>query len=101
MPNCKAQVNKLDWVGFIIFAGGLVGLTLGLDLIAENFVSKNITITILSLGCICLVFYYFYAKSQEDVLLPLTLFQIRTFRIGFFANLFIRLCGSSIPFYFL
>lgn len=24
MPNCKAQVNKLDWVGFIIFAGGLV-----------------------------------------------------------------------------
>lgn len=78
MPN-RAQVNKL--IGyFIIFAGGLVTI-LGLDLIAENFVSKNITITILSLGCICLVFYYFYAKSQEDVLLPLTLFQLELNRI--------------------
>ncbi|WP_040976895.1 DHA2 family efflux MFS transporter permease subunit [Necropsobacter massiliensis] len=98
MPNRKAEVRKLDWVGFILFAGGLVGLTLGLDLVAENMTSAITTFLILAVGLMFLFAYYFYACAVDNALLPLALFRIRTFRLGFVANLFIRLCGSGIPF---
>ncbi|MFD1804913.1 DHA2 family efflux MFS transporter permease subunit [Pasteurella oralis] len=98
MPNATSPVNKLDWIGFFLFAGGLVGLTLGLDLIAEKTSHKVNALSILTSGVILLVAYYFHAKKSKNSLLPLSLFQIRTFSIGILANLFIRLCGSGIPF---
>ncbi|WP_032093113.1 MULTISPECIES: DHA2 family efflux MFS transporter permease subunit [Pasteurellaceae] len=98
MPNRKAEVRRLDWIGFILFAGGLVGLTLGLDLVAENMTAPITTFLILAAGFIFLCGYYVYARAVETPLLPLALFHIRTFRLGFIANLFIRLCGSGIPF---
>ncbi|PJG82187.1 DHA2 family efflux MFS transporter permease subunit [Caviibacterium pharyngocola] len=98
MPNSKGVARKLDWIGFILFAGGLVGLTLGLDLIAENVTPNDIAFLIFIVGIIFLALYYVYARRCAQPLLPLSLFHIRTFRIGFIANLFIRLCGSGIPF---
>lgn len=98
MLNIKAEVKKLDWKGFVLFAGGLVGVTLGLDLMAENLSANEITWGILLLGILFLLVYYCYAKGNENALLPLSLFHIRTFRIGIIANLLIRLCGSGVPF---
>lgn len=98
MPNIKGQPNPLDYKGFILFSGGLVSLTLGLDMLSEHYTKSWISFIILSLGMIFLVSYYFYAKRCTNPLLPLSLFKIRTFRLGFIANLFVRLCGSGIPF---
>ncbi|MGY4677729.1 MDR family MFS transporter [Pasteurella sp. P03HT] len=98
MPNATAAVNKLDWRGFFLFAGGLVGLTLGLDLVAERSSDKINALSILSLGLALLSAYYFHAKQSSTSLLPLSLFNIRTFSISIIANLLIRLCGSGIPF---
>ena len=37
-------------------------------------------------------------KGNERAILPLSLFNTRTFRLGIAANIFIRLSGSAVPF---
>lgn len=98
MPNSTGKINKLDWFGFVLFAGGLAGVTLGLDLLSEDRVSQWRTALILAIGVLCFVVYYFYAQCAQTPLLPLNLFAVRSFRIGIIANIFIRLTGSGIPF---
>ena len=56
------------------------------------------TYSALSIGIALLVAYYFYAKGNERAILPLSLFNTRTFRLGIAANIFIRLSGSAVPF---
>lgn len=99
MPDTKGEPTRLDWTGFLLFAGGLVGLTLGLDLIAEPIAQLWQTYCIFGAGIIFLFIYGGYAYWRQDlVLLPLRLFRTRTFCVGMLANLFIRLCSSGIPF---
>ena len=98
MGNHKGNANKLDWTGFLLFAFGLVGLTLGLDLLGESHRDNMTTYSALSIGLALLVAYYFYAKGNERAILPLSLFNTRTFRLGIAANIFIRLSGSAVPF---
>lgn len=98
MPNVAMPVQTLDWKGFFLFSAGLVGVTLGLDLIADQQSRAIFALSILLLGFIFLFLYSIYAKRVERPLLPFNLFNIRTFRIGIFANLLIRLCGSGVPF---
>lgn len=98
MPNVTMPTQSLDWKGFLLFSAGLVGLTLGLDLIADQQTNFLQTCAILLLGLGFLFAYYFYACGAAQPLLPLSLFSIRTFRIGIIANLLIRLCGSGVPF---
>ncbi len=98
MPNSTGNIGKLDWRGFVLFAGGLAGLTLGLDLLSEDRVSQWMTALILAAGIGCFSIYYFYARRAQYPLLSLNIFAVRTFRVGIVANLFIRLSGSGIPF---
>ena len=98
MPNSTGKINKLDWFGFVLFAGGLAGVTLGLDLLSEDRVSQWSTALILLIGVLSFVVYCFYAQCVQTPLLPLNLFTVRTFRVGIIANVFIRLTGSGIPF---
>ena len=98
MGNHKGNANKLDWTGFLLFAFGLVGLTLGLDLLGESHSDRITTYSALAIGIALLMAYYFYAKGNERAILPLSLFNTRTFRLGIAANIFIRLSGSAVPF---
>lgn len=98
MPNSTGKINKLDWFGFVLFAGGFAGVTLGLDLLSEDRVSQWSTALILLIGVLSFVVYCFYAQRAQTPLLPLNLFAVRSFRIGIIANIFIRLTGSGIPF---
>lgn len=98
MPDVFGQCRKLDIPGFILFGCGLVGLTLGLDLLAEGFVAKAMAMLILSCGLLFLYLYYRHAKGSDNALVPLSLFHIRTFRLGTAANLIFRISASGIPF---
>ena len=98
MGNHKGNANKLDWTGFLLFAFGLVGLTLGLDLLGESHSDRITTYSALAIGIALLMAYYFYAKGNDRAILPLSLFNTRTFRLGIAANIFIRLSGSAVPF---
>lgn len=98
MNNIKGESEKLDWTGFLLFALGLVGITLGLDLLGESQHSVITTYSVLVVGVLLLVAYCSYAKNNEDAILPLSLFRARTFRLGIIANIFIRLSASGVPF---
>ncbi|MCK3658167.1 MFS transporter [Pasteurellaceae bacterium Pebbles2] len=98
MPNVKGEGKKLDWTGFLLFGGGLVGITLGLDLVSEDFIAKGQAGIIIAVGVVLLGVYGLYAKGRKQALIPLSLFQVRTFTLGSWANLLIRLSGSGIPF---
>ena len=65
MGNHKGNASKLDWTGFLLFAFGLVGLTLGLDLLGESHRDNMTTYSALSIGIALLVAYYIYAKGNE------------------------------------
>lgn len=98
MSNTKGEAEKLDWTGFLLFAFGLVGLTLGLDLLGESHRNPIMTYSSLALGIGLLIIYCLYAKGNEKAILPLSLFRTRTFSLGMSANLFIRLSSSGVPF---
>ncbi|MCX2962088.1 MDR family MFS transporter [Rodentibacter caecimuris] len=98
MNNIKGDEEKLDWIGFLLFALGLVGLTLSLDLLGETRQNPLPTYSALILGICLLAIYVIYAKGNERALLPLSLFRTRTFSLSILANLFIRLSASGVPF---
>ena len=78
MPNSTGKIKKLDWIGFILFAGGLAGVTLGLDLLSEDRANSGLTAVMLSAGFISFLLYYYYAKRAQNPLLPLNVFRVRT-----------------------
>lgn len=98
MPNSFGKKQKLDWIGFLLFAGGLVGVTLGLDLISQTEGNLQTACISMMIGLIFLFTYIAYAKGRETALIPLSLFKIRTFSLGLSANLLVRLCASGVPF---
>lgn len=98
IPNIRGEIHKLDWSGYLLFASGLVGSTLGLDLLSETTQNNLITYLILVAGFLLMGAYYQFAKNNENAILPLSLFQVRTFKLGMIANACIRLSASGIPF---
>ena len=69
MPNVKDEVPKLDWKGFVLFGGGLVALTLGMDLVAENSVPRIESLPVIAAGVVLLLLYYAYARVNDNCLL--------------------------------
>ncbi|AWX16246.1 MFS transporter [Mergibacter septicus] len=98
IPNFSAKPNRLDRTGFLLFASGLVSLTLGLEYFSNQHQSNFIASLILLTGLILLYAYYQHALRVNTPLFPLSVFHNRLFRIGIIANIFIRLSASGIPF---
>lgn len=98
MPNLTREAARFDSLGFLLFAGSLVSFTLGLEWIAEDLQKIGQTLPLVSLSFALMGIYIWHAKQIEKPILPLSLFRVRTFRLGMIANLFIRLCNASVPF---
>lgn len=96
MPNYLSKVTHFDFKGFIIFASAALLLSISLELMGQT---KNVSfiLTIFFIGFLLLYYYYRYAKKTTDVIFPLNLFLVRTFRVGILGNLACRLGISSIP----
>lgn len=96
MPNYKSPVIDFDLKGFLIFAAASLLLSISLELLGNT---KNITpiLLILMLGFLMLFYYYKHAKTDNNPIFPLNLFQVRTFRVGILGNLATRLGISSVP----
>ncbi|MFR9166975.1 MAG: multidrug transporter subunit MdtD [Dysgonomonas sp.] len=98
MPNFTGKTKKFDFIGLILFSGGLVLLSLSLDLSSDNVITPIFFVCIVTLSVLFLLFYYFHAKKVPNPLINLDLFKIRTLRIGLVGNLFTRLGVGSMPF---
>lgn len=92
------QPKRFDGIGFALLSLSMVSLSLGLEGLSELGLSVPIVTLFTTFGFICLVAYGLRAAGKPDVLFPLSLFSIETYRIGLLGNLFARVGSSSMPF---
>jgi len=96
MPNYKSNIIDFDLKGFLIFAAASLLLSIALELFG-NTIHVTAVLLILLSGFLMLYYYYRHAKTDENPIFPLNLFQVRTFRVGILGNLATRLGISAIP----
>ncbi len=96
MPNYTSKVLDFDVKGFLIFAGASLLLSIALELFG-NTANTTPVLLAFTLGFLLLYFYYKHAKKDDHPIFPLSLFQVRTFRVGVLGNLATRLGISSVP----
>lgn len=97
MPNLKGERISFDLWGFIFIVITFISATLSLELLSEG--QSVYTSLLLAVLCvISLLIYRFYAQRASTPLFPLSLFTIRTFKIGIIGNLISRLGISGVPF---
>ena len=97
VPALFEDTKRLDWTGFLLFAAAACGFTLAVEFGAQ--VGRGFYGLMLGLlASLLLAAYIWHAKRREAPLFPLSLFHIRTFRIGITGNLFTRLGISAVPF---
>ncbi|MBO6185938.1 MAG: DHA2 family efflux MFS transporter permease subunit [Chryseobacterium sp.] len=96
MPNYNSRETDFDLKGFMIFAAASLLLSVSLELFGDM---QNITpvLIVFILGFLFLYYYYRHAKRGNNPIFPLSLFQVRTFRVGIVGNLATRLGISSVP----
>jgi EmrB/QacA subfamily drug resistance transporter len=96
MPDYKSPIIDFDLKGFLIFAAASLLLSIALELFG-NTIHVTPVLLVLSSGFLMLYFYFRHAKTDNNPIFPLNLFQVRTFRVGILGNLATRLGISAIP----
>jgi len=87
----------LDWLGFGLFAIAAGLLTLAVELLSKP--DKALWgVSLVAIGISLLLMYARHARKATNPIFPLSLFDIRTFRIGITGNLFTRLGISAVPY---
>ena len=97
MPNIKGEHMPFDLFGFIFIVITFISATLSVECLNQG---KQYYLP-LALAVISLAFLFIYrnyAKKKQAPLFPLSLFDIRTFKIGIIGNLVCRLGISGVPF---
>ncbi|MGM8870501.1 DHA2 family efflux MFS transporter permease subunit [Psychrobacter sp. 2Y5] len=97
VPDLFEDAKHLDWAGFALFAAAACGFTLAVEFGSQT--GRGLYGLLLALIASALIgAYIWHAKRRQAPLFPLSLFSIRTFRIGIVGNLFTRLGISAVPF---
>ncbi len=97
VPALFEDTQRLDWLGFGLFAAAACGFTLAVEFGSQ--VGRGMYGLVLAVAAsVLLGAYVAHAKRRPTPLFPLSLFDIRTFRIGITGNLFTRLGISAVPF---
>lgn len=99
MPDLRGLAGRrFDSWGFVLFSLGLVMVTLGLQGLGERSMSAPVSILLSIAGLAAMAAYWVHAARAADPLFSLKLFQIPTFSVGIFGNLFSRLGSGAMPF---
>ena len=97
VPALFEDAKHLDWAGFALFAAAACGFTLAVEFGSQT--GRGLYGLLLALIALALIgAYIWHAKRRQAPLFPLSLFKVRTFRIGIVGNLFTRLGISAVPF---
>ena len=97
VPDLREAAGKLDWLGFGLFAIAAGLLTLAVELLSKP--DKALWgVSLVAIGVSLLLMYARHAREATNPIFPLSLFDIRTFKIGITGNLFTRLGISAVPY---
>lgn len=97
VPDLRETVGRLDWTGFIFFAAAAFLLSLAVEQASQpGSYFGSIVLAVISFAL--LAGYVWHARRYDKPLFPLSLFNIRTFRIGIVGNLLTRLGISAVPY---
>ena len=97
MPNLKGERLPFDSFGFIFIVITFVCATLSIECLNQGQ-QYYLPLALAIISFIFLFIYRLYAKKRQAPLFPLSLFTIRTFKIGIIGNLVCRLGISGVPF---
>lgn len=100
LKDTEEKLTKpFDFIGFVLFGGGLALLCFTLSEMSELNANFSVIFRELVIAIAMLFAYVIYAlKKKENTLIRLSLFKIRTFRISVFGNLCARLGFGGMPF---
>ncbi|WP_407295348.1 multidrug transporter subunit MdtD [Stutzerimonas zhaodongensis] len=99
MPDLKSAVRmRFDTVGFVLFGGAMVLITIALEGLGEMQMPHARVLLLMVIGSACLAAYWLRAGHVETPLFSPTLFHTRSFAVGIFGNLFARLGSGALPF---
>ncbi|MDR2221656.1 MAG: multidrug transporter subunit MdtD [Flavobacteriaceae bacterium] len=97
VPNFKNTVDKFDLKGWLLLSGGLTTITLVIERWNSPKITPLMLILLFVLSIILLIGYVLYAKIKTNALIRLSLFKIKTLRIGLVGNLFTRFGVGGMP----
>ncbi|MFQ1008295.1 MFS transporter [Gilliamella apicola] len=97
MPNIKGEHIPFDSFGFIFIVITFISATLSVECLNQGQ-QYYLPLTLAVISLAFLFIYRNYAKKKQAALFPLSLFDIRTFKIGIIGNLVCRLGISGVPF---
>ncbi|HEX4046124.1 MAG TPA: DHA2 family efflux MFS transporter permease subunit [Gammaproteobacteria bacterium] len=92
------KVRPFDFLGFILFGGGLAALTFSLSDLSESTANSTIAFGIMGIAILMLVCYFLHSYKQPHPVINMTLFRLRTFQISIVGNLIARLGFGGVPF---
>ncbi|HBS80601.1 MAG TPA: MFS transporter [Pseudomonas sp.] len=99
MPDLKsAERMRFDTVGFLLFGGAMVLITIALEGLGEMQMPHARVMLLVAIGSACLAAYWLRAGHIDKPLFSPTLFHTRSFAVGIFGNLFARLGSGALPF---
>ena len=97
MPNIKGEHMPFDSFGFIFIVITFISATLSVECLNQGQ-QYYLPLALAVISLAFLFIYRNYAKKKQAPLFPLSLFDIRTFKIGIIGNLVCRLGISGVPF---
>lgn len=99
MPDLRSPIiSKFDILGFILFGGAMVMISLGLQGLSDFHLKPIMIIVLFVMGVLCFIVYWLHAFRSEQPLFSPGIFKIRSFSLGLAGNLFARLGNGSLPF---
>ena len=90
--------GRLDWVGFILSAGGGASFLLGLSLLGGEVISQRSAVLMCLFGLLFVGLYVLYAAKVERPLLNLRFFKIPTFQASVAGGSLFRMGLGALPF---
>jgi EmrB/QacA subfamily drug resistance transporter len=88
--------SRFDTPGFLICGMALASLQFFLETVGRHAVGVALQVATAAVGIGCMLLYLRYARRRSNPVLDLTLFRIRTFRVGSLAGGLCRI-GISAP----
>jgi EmrB/QacA subfamily drug resistance transporter len=89
---------RIDWVGNVVFAGGLVALLLGITLGALGQISDPLALVLVAAGAVLLVAFVGIELRERSPMLDLSLFRNRQFSASALATLLNALARGAFTF---